>query len=120
METHEISLSEFKEFVKELTEVKGKVERVEGHLRKYDLSMEAIKEEQNKQTKILNSIDLFFNGNSYTGEKGFAVQFKEMKEQQEMFKEMKIKHEVYFGIMGVVIVALLGGLATALFKLFLQ
>lgn len=119
MEAHEISLSEFKGFVKELTEVKGKVERVENHLKKYDLSMEAIKDEQSKQTKILNSIDIFFNGNSYIGEQGFAIQFKEMKEQQEKFKEMKIKHEVYFGIMGVVIVVLLGGLTTALFKIFL-
>lgn len=120
MEQHVISLKEFKEFVKELTEVKGKVERVEIHLKKYDISMQDIKEGQEKQNQILQDINVFFNGNGFNGNQGFIKEFERIKKEQEELRTLKIKHEIYFALMGAFLLLLGGGLATALFKLFLQ
>ena len=117
-ETKEVDLSEIKGYVFDIVEIKGKVGRIEDHIKGYKEAHIEFNSIQVKQTKILDEIYTFIKGNDLSNNKGMAHEFDEMKEELQKQRDQQIRYDVYFKFLGGTVVILAGGMVTALVKIF--
>jgi len=114
----EIDLSEIKGYVFDIVEIKGKVGRIEDHMKGYKEAHIEFNSIQVKQTKILDEIYTFIKGNDLSNNKGMAHEFDDMQEQLQKQHDNQIRYEVYFKLFGVALVLVTSGMITALVKIF--
>lgn len=113
-----VSLDEFKKYVEKITHIEGKVDRIEGHFKNNSDAIADFASTQNKQTKILDEIHNFLQGSSLNNGEGMVSQFNDMKKDIKRLSDNQIKYNVYFALMGSVLIILSTGVVSLLIKIF--
>lgn len=113
-----VTLDEFKKYVEKITHIEGKVDRIEGHFKKNSDAIADFASTQNKQTKILDEIHNFLRGSDLNNGDGMVSQFKMMKDDIKRLSDNQIKYNVYFALMGAVLIILSTGVVSLLIKIF--
>ena len=113
-----VTLDEFKKYVEKITHIEGKVDRIERHFKKNSDAIADFASTQNEQTKILDEIHNFLRGSDLNNGDGMVSQFKMMKDDIKRLSDNQIKYNVYFALMGAVLIILSTGVVSLLIKIF--